>query len=123
MIDGKGSLRAGEVSWLGLRVVPVGFSGGCCPGRCCGPAGLGSSSPGARPLWPGLWFGGVPGLQLPAGGFGVPGPVGESFPQCGDVGPDEPYVGNLVSFIWSSRSPASAKSWPVRPGSSRRAPD
>jgi hypothetical protein len=68
---------------------------------------------------PGLWLGGVPGLQVPVDGFGVSGPAGESCPRCGDIGLAEPDAANVVFVIWSSRSRASAKSRPARPRSSR----
>jgi hypothetical protein len=45
-----------------------------------------------------VWLGGVPGLQLPVDGFGVPEPAGESCPQCGDIGLAEPDVGESRIF-------------------------
>ena len=75
----RGPVRAAVVARPGqghLRPAHARYGPGCARGRAV---------PGA-----GLWLGGVPGPQLPVGGFGVPGPAGEPFPQRGDIGPGKP---------------------------------
>ena len=126
MIDSKESCGLVR-SWLGLRVVPVGFSGAVLSGPLLRPGRarviLTRLTPAtARAVaGPGLWLGGVPGPQWPAAGSGVPGPAGEPFPQRGDIGLAEPDVGESRILHLVQPQPSIGEVPAGQAGSSRRA--
>ena len=113
--------------WLGLRVVPVGFSVAVLSGPLLWPGQVRVILTRLTPATaravagPWLWLGGVPGLQLPTGSSGVPGPAGEPFPQRGDIGPGEPDVGESRIRHLVQPQPGIGEVPAGQAGSSRRA--
>jgi len=104
---------AGRPGWLQRR--------GPVRAAAVAPAGSGSSSPGSRPLRPGLWPGpGCGSAAFPACSGRPLAPASGGQPanrsrRAVTSARLSPAPANLASFIWSSRSPASAESRPARP--------
>ena len=113
--------------WLGPWVVPVGFSVAVLSGPVLWPGRVRviltrlTPATARAAAGPGLWLGGVPGPQLPTAGSGAPGPAGEPFPQRGDIGPAEPYVGESRIRHLVQPQPGIGEVAAGQAGSSRRA--